>query len=149
MAGGYGTESARRALPSNGSNYSQLVEEGRGEVRAEIFCKLLKQFKQINSWHRWEGEAMNMIQYKFCTKLLNFSLIDQFMAQVEEYRQAKLFRLRFRHLALITVRLVNYIDHVSFTLLNFVLTFHLLICYIDHFALFTYGGRYSRDEVDQ
>lgn len=55
MAGGYGTESARRALPSNGSNYSQLVEEGRGEV--------------------------------------------------EEYRQAKLFRLRFRHLALITVSL--------------------------------------------
>ena len=36
MAGGYGTESARRALPSNGSNYSQLVEEGRGEVRTVI-----------------------------------------------------------------------------------------------------------------
>ena len=31
MAGGYSTESARRALP-NGANYSQLVEEGRGEV---------------------------------------------------------------------------------------------------------------------
>ena len=42
MAGGYGTESARRALPSNGANYSQLVEEGRGEVRTEILCKLLK-----------------------------------------------------------------------------------------------------------
>ena len=146
MAGGYGTESARRALPSNGSNYSQLVEEGRGEVRIGI-CKLLKQFKQVNSWHRWEGEAMNMIQYKFCTKLSIF-LIDQFMAQVEEYRQAKLFRLRFRHLALITVRLVNYIG-VSFTLFYFVLTFDLSMLYINHFALSTYGGRQIRDQVDQ
>ena len=32
MAGGYSTESARRALPNNGANYSQLIEEGRGEV---------------------------------------------------------------------------------------------------------------------
>ena len=32
MAGGYSSESARRALPNNGANYSQLAEEGRGEV---------------------------------------------------------------------------------------------------------------------
>ena len=37
MAGGYSTESARRALPNgNGANYSQLVEEGRGEVAEHI-----------------------------------------------------------------------------------------------------------------
>ena len=40
MAGGYSTESARRALP-NGANYSQLVEEGRGEVAEDNIHPLL------------------------------------------------------------------------------------------------------------
>ena len=148
MAGGYGTESARRALPSNGSNYSQLVEEGRGEVRAEIICKLLKQFKQINSWPRWEGGGYEYDSIRILYKTIIFLIDQQIMAQVEEYRQAKLFRLRFRHLALITVRLVNYIG-VSFTLFYFVLTFDLSMLYINHFALSTYGGRQIRDQVDQ
>ena len=42
MAGGYSTESARRALPNNGANYSQLVEEGRGEVADNEILEIQK-----------------------------------------------------------------------------------------------------------
>ena len=53
MAGGYSTESARRALPNgnganysqlNGANYSQLVEEGRGEVADHIHLFLTTKY---------------------------------------------------------------------------------------------------------
>ena len=59
---------------------------------------------------------------------------------MEEYRQAKLFRLRFRHLALITVRLVNYMPphEIMFLLHYFILCWLLIfLCYNNHFALST------------
>ena len=96
MAGGYSSESARRALPNNGANYSQLAEEGRGEV----------------------GDQMQKIFY--IEKIIN--LVIYCFAKVGEHRQPRLFRLRFRHLALITVR--------CFVILSYLLSLCWLLSFL-------------------
>ena len=69
---------------------------------------------------------MNMIQYEFCTKLLNFSLIHGIGGgiQASEALQIKI-QASCPHNCQVGELYAPTFDHGSFTLLYFVLTFDL------------------------